>query len=323
MQETHAIVQLEANEALAARQLLSHILATAKNGVVQLSPQDAAVLVRHLNFPKQRGVKASRVEAKLADMRAGDWEKDHAITFVVLPGGAIYLVDGQHRLTAISLWHTTVPLMINVVSKPDLKSAQKYYSTFDGQSAVRTTRELLDAVDLPSEVGLTKSMAKAVYDAAQLLASNLEPMNGSANVASHHGLFRMNNRIEVVQKWASEAREFEQILKAAHFSIRKMLMGTGVLAVALVTLRYQPATARQFWRGIAENDGLRKADPRSTFLADLMTRNMAVGSVRQRVQQPAVAWNAFYQGRELKIIKCIPDAAIVVAGTPFDGKGGM
>ena len=52
-------------------------------------------------------------------------------------------------------------------------------------------------------------------------------------------------------------------------------------------------------------DILRKNDPRATLFKDILTRALNSGSVRQRVQMPALAWNAFCEGRNLKIIKCI------------------
>ena len=96
------------------------------------------------------------------------------------------------------------------------------------------------------------------------------------------------------------------------------MCGAGVMAVALYTLRHQPARAHEFWHGVAGNDGLRKGDPRAALIADLLfNRTLNVGSHRQKVQQPALAWNAFCEGRDLKIIKCIDGAALTLWGTPL------
>ena len=92
------------------------------------------------------------------------------------------------------------------------------------------------------------------------------------------------------------------------------------MAVALYTLRHQPARAHEFWSGLAKNDGLRRGDPRATLIQDYLTRSVGIGSARQRVQQTTLAWNAFCEGRDLKIIKCIEDAPIVIWGTPVKAK---
>jgi hypothetical protein len=68
---------------------------------------------------------------------------------------------------------------------------------------------------------------------------------------------------------------------------------------------------------VAENDGLRKNDPRATLINDILTRMIGTGSIRQKVQQPAVAWNAFCEGRDLKIIKCLDGAKLTLWGTPL------
>lgn len=323
MNAIYDFVQEDSLRVGSARHLLKRLLQSSAGGAVHLEPKDAATLIESLNFPKQRSIKDWRVAEKLADLSSGDWEPGHRITFVILDDGQIYLVDGQHRLTAISKWTSAVPVMISLVKKEDFKAAQKYYATFDKQSSVRSTNELLDSVDLAAEAGLSKPMAQALYASAQLLMNELEPLTGAASVYSHPEMFRMNSRMEVVQKWAKEAREYEDILKKVKGVMRRKLMSPGVLAVAVVTLRYRPLAARDFWMGVADNDGLRRHDPRQTFINDLLTRSTNTGAIRQRVQQPALAWNAYYQGRELKIIKCIQGGAIYLDGTPFDGKSGQ
>ena len=112
-------------------------------------------------------------------------------------------------------------------------------------------------------------------------------------------------------------RALAPLLVPLHQALLQGMRSTGILAVALYTLRHQPARAREFWMGLAEHDGLRKNDPRATLYSDILTRTMATGSIRQRVQQPALAWNAFCEGRDLKIIKCIDGAALTLWGTPL------
>ena len=42
--------------------------------------------------------------------------------------------------------------------------------------------------------------------------------------------------------------------------------------------------------------------------------------VLQRVQRVSVAWNAYAEGRDLRIIKCVDGAVIRFAGTPKGGR---
>lgn len=300
---------------------MEHVLLSMVNrsetGVVYVAPGIAKRILGELNFPGQRKVDSARVYGHRHAIIKGDWIEGHAITFAALPDGRIWLVDGQHRLTAISESDAPVPVTIRVVSVDSETEARHFYAGFDQKKSVRTDKQILDAVGIAEETGLSPKMANAVYAAAPLLLNGLEPMTGSANIRKCPDMFLQHNKLEIVQEWAKEAREYEQIIKPAKKGLLTALRATGVMAVALYTLRHQPALARQFWAGVAENDGLRKNDPRATLINDLLTRTMSTGSVRQRVQQPANAWNAYCEGRDLKIIKCLEGASLTLWGTPL------
>lgn len=170
--------------------------------------------------------------------------------------------------------------------------------------------------DLTAQTAL---LQRAIFDASILLSNNLEPLIGSASVKKHQDIFLLNNRLQSVLAWSEEAQKYEQLIGKAKRVLRTKLMQSGPTAVALYTLRHQPPRAMEFWGGLAKNDGLRSNDPRAALYADLLTRNMGVGSVRQRVQQSAAAWNAFFRGRTLQQIKCVVGGPITVLGTPLKG----
>lgn len=297
--------------------VLRAMVARSNNGVVTIAPGIATRMLNELNFPGQRKVEGSRVYGHRYAIIKGDWVEGHAITFASLPDGRIWLVDGQHRLTAISQSEAAVPVTVRIVPVESVKEAQKFYAGFDQKKSVRTDKQILDAVDAAKEAGLTTRMAQAVYAAAPLLLNNLEPLSGSENTKKRPEVFLQYNKLETLQLWSKEAREYEQICKAASKDLLRGMRQSGMLAVALYTLRHQPARAREFWEGLANQDGLRKHDPRATLYKDILTRSLNSGSVRQRVQMPALAWNAFCEGRDLKIIKCIEGAALTLWGTPL------
>lgn len=308
-------------EAVAHAVRFKRIVAAAsnKNGVVHFTPEGARVILQYLNFPGQRKVDANRVYGHRHAIIRGDWMEGHAVTLVELPDGRIWLVDGQHRLTAISKGDSRVPVTIRIVPVESEREAREFYAGFDQATSVRTNTQIIEAVQADQDTGLSKAMATAVFDASTLLANNLEPLAGSANVKKNQDLFLQHNRLAAIAEWATEARKYEQIISKAKRVLRTKLMQSGVMAVALYTLRYQPTKAEEFWSGLAANDGLRSSDPRAALYTDLLARSLNTGSVRQRVQQPAVAWNAFFRGRTLQQIKCVVGAPIVLHGTPLKG----
>ena len=299
--------------------VLSGMVKRAPDGVVKIAPGIARRILDELNFPDQRKVDSSRIYSHGDNIRRGDWMEGHPITLVLLPDGRIWLVDGQHRLNAIASQDQAIAVTVRIVSMESEKEARFFYAGFDQKNSVRTDRQILDAVDITGETGLRSATTTHLFRAAPLLLNGLEPIAAVVARATDSDVFLQANKLAIVREWSAEAKAFEKVLDRATIKgLRLKLCGAGVMAVALYTLRHQPKKAQDFWHGLAGNDGLRKGDPRATLLADLMfNRALNVGSHRQKVQQPAAAWNAFCESRDLKIIKCIDGAALTLWGTPL------
>lgn len=297
--------------------ILRSLVAKSADGVVKVAPGTARRILEELNFPGQRKISENRVYGHSHKIISGDWMESFPIHFAALPDGRVWLVDGQNRLTAISRMDAPVEVTLLIADFDNEKEVGKFYAGFDQRSSVRTNEQILSAVGIAKETGLKDRTAKAIFEAAPLLINGLEPLVGSANVCTHPEMFLQDNRLRIVSEWASEARVFESITEHAAKAIRMKLNSTGPMATALYTIRHQPVKAREFWGGIANNDGLRRADPRATLITDFLTRAANKGSIRQRVQQSSLAWNAFCEGRDLKIIKCVDGAQIVLWGTPL------
>lgn len=297
--------------------ILRSQIARSQGGLVKMSPGTAKRILGELNFPGQRGIDTSRVYSHARNIVKGDWIESFGIDFVALPDGRIWLVDGQHRLTAISEQEGPASITIRLIEVDSEKDARRVYAGYDQKRSVRTNTQIIDALGLSEETGLSRNMATSVFEAASIIMNNMEPITGSANTKKNPELFLQNNKVAIVQEWAKEARLYEAIVKKAKKALLVKLRSTGMVAVALYTLRHQPSKAIEFWTGVAENDGLRKNDPRATLVYDILSRSLVSGSIRQKVQQPAVAWNAWCEGRNLSIIKCATENAITLWGTPI------
>lgn len=300
--------------------ILRSQVAKSCGGLVKMAPGTAKRILDELNFPGQRPINSSRVYGKKLAIITGNWMGSFPVDFAVLPDGRIWLLDGQHRLTAISEQDVPTSITLRLIEVDSEKEAKKLYAGYDLTESVRTTRQIIDAVGIAKEIGISERLAKTLYEAAPILLNNMEPLTGSANVQQHPEIFAKQKRLEAIPEWAKEAKEFEALVSPATPALKAKIKTSGPLSVALYTLRHQPARAREFWAGLAKNDGLRRGDPRATLIQDYLTRSVGSGSNRQRVQQTTLAWNAFCEGRDLKIIKCIEDAQIVIWGTPVKAK---
>jgi hypothetical protein len=83
-------------------------------------------------------------------------------------------------------------------------------------------------------------------------------------------------------------------------------------------LKHSPAQAYEFWEGIALDDGLRRGDPRKTFL--IYIDNNDFKSRRNGVMVAGIPWNHFYTGEKLAQIKLTDATQIKILGTPLDGR---
>ncbi|WP_288082878.1 hypothetical protein [Pseudomonas sp.] len=289
------------------------------SGVIALAPGIAKRIVEELNFAGNRKVRKGRVIINLQLMREGGWEP-HVSTIVLceLPDGSLVLINGQHRCLAIVEFDAPVLTKIDIIPARDDEHVRSLYAKYDSKGSVRTEGELVKASGIAEALDLKTKTAEMLLKAVPIIMNGMEPETRGAG-KEHLGQFEF--RLQHATAWEREAREFDAIADLADAHIKRRLLRAGTMAVALFTLKHQREKAVMFWKGVAENDGLRKTDPRSRLISDFSTRTLNQGSARQAIQQSALAWNAFYEGRELKIIKCIEGAEIIVAGTPMR-KGG-
>lgn len=298
--------------------LIHGMLARSTDGVVPIAPGIAKRILQEAHFDGQRKVQASRVAERIHDIRAGNWNpRVTPITFAETPDGGFFNVNGRHRCHGIVEANTRVENLVVIVPVPDMPSVRRLYALFDTPESRRSDMDMLDGIAAAEVLGLSRKTVTAAFRALSILRNDLEPVAGGDiyNVAKSR-----NERREDLPEWADEARRFEAIFAESDAWIKSKAYGATAMAFCLYVLRHSRKDADNFLRGIADNDGLRKNDPRARLLADFQNRNVTTGNARQGVQRWAVAWNAHIEGRDLNIIKCIEGAPIVIKGTP-KGKG--
>lgn len=301
--------------------VLCGMVARSDGGIVAMPPGIAKRILDEMNFIGQRKLKEARVLKHLARMESGLWRGSYGINIAVLPDGSMILVDGQHRLWAIVRAAAPKPIRIIFHDVQDEHEARRLYAGFDEVESNRTTAEMLDAVGVHEELKLPRAFTIKLYSALPILRNDLEPLSGSEiEAGTYIRLFGVDSRLADIADWCNEAEKYMAVVNKTTGRVRQKLQGAGCMAVALYTFRHQPAKAHEFWHGLANNDGLRARDPRAALLRDMHERNASQGTSRQGVQAPVLAWNAFCQGRELKIIKCVTGAAIAPWGTPIAGR---
>lgn len=289
----------------------------ADGKAIPIAPGIAQRILDETNFEGQRRVMAQREAEHVSLMRRGWWIPERSeLTFAMTPDRKLYLVDGQHRLHATVRFGQPVGMRIKILRADNMHDVRRLYATFDAPSQARTDAEMLAGVGIAKEVGLRPNTVKSLYMALSIIRNGMEP---PANRLGTIEARSRSARLENIGDWTNQAKVYEAIVMKADSYLQRKLLGQGCMAVAMALLKHQPVKAAAFFNGIAQNDGLRKNDPRARLIADFQMRKLNAGGIRQSVQQVAVAWNAFYEGRDLSQIRCTEGASIVLKGVPSRG----
>jgi hypothetical protein len=248
----------------------------------------------------------------LADiMRRRQWRSRDQLDFARL-GDRLILVNGHHRLTAQEASGEEIEWSVVVHKCHDEEDIAALYYTFDTNLRGRSNETILSALDAAEKSGLTKTTVEGLFRAAPLISSNFDFQRTARDPVKTRVIDR---RLEVMKGFAKEARAWEAATRKAPTKVRQKLLNQGAFAVALLAFRHRPYEADQFYRGLAENDGLVKGDPRSTYLTALLTAAPG-GTVSYTARQASVPWNAWLRGKQLSIIKIVEANTFHIAGTP-------
>lgn len=301
----------------------SAALSFVKSGDVTLSAEDAAYLTKHCVHNIQQHIRPldhqSAVEhiAVLASIMEtpGAWMDETQLRLGILDG-RLWIMDGNHRIRAQSMSGKSVRWNVKIDVYSSEAEFRAAFHKFNTNSRIRTQAQILGAAGFAADFGISRQVATSLFDAMTFIIAEFRTGKSHADVLKSRVV---DTRLGMAAKFGKEAQLLDECLKKADGRVKRKILIAGVTAVALVTLRHRPDEAFEFWNGVAKNDGLKKGDPRHTLAMDLLTRAMNKGAGHQNIAAPAVAWNAFYEGRQLSIIKVLDTDAVRIAGTPYKG----
>jgi hypothetical protein len=285
-----------------------------QEGRLDVTPQLARLILAHANYERQRPVKAQHVAFLADEMRRGSFLPGTQIAFARM-GRRLILVNGQHRLTAQNVSDESVQYQVVIHDVATADAVHALYYRHDRGGRARSEAEVLASVGVADQFGLKKTLARSVFQAQPLIANRfLRPSFNNDPTLRNDDL-----RLEACKPWWPVAAEYQAMIKDAPNAVYKRLVSSQAVAVALVTIKHQPERAALFWTGLAKDDGLRRNDPRKALLIDFGNREWGRKSSDGCVST-SIAWNAFYTGRPLTLVKIVNGAGVRIAGTPFDGR---
>lgn len=284
-------------------------------GVTTLSAIEMNRVLDNCGYEHQRKVTERHVMVLADLMKRGRWQAKSQIDFAVLNGRYI-LINGYHRAYAQVRSGKGIAWSIAlhpVKTEADLRSL---YYAFDTNLRVRGARDILAATEFGQQHGLNDDMAKSLYAAVPMIARRFSTNHYDADVLINS---QVDLRLGFAAEYAKAAARYAACLDGVPMRRKRKFLVGGITAVAVTTFRYQSETAWTFWTGVAQMENLSRGDARLTLASDFMTRPVASGAVAV-IAPSIIAWNAFFNERELRIIKVTEHFVPAIYGTPFDGK---
>lgn len=286
----------------------------AIDGEIAIAPGIASRLLTEANWEGQRSVASWHVDLLAEIMRRGEWKDGSQIALCLLDG-KLHLVNGQHRMEAVVKAAKAQRFQVKIHRCDSLAEVAQHYWSYDVAARQRSNAEILRAPGFATQHGLSRTMADKLYGCTPLLGCEFERQNyhiASANTRD------AGKRMSIATAWVREAAVYQSIIDEAYSQKHKTrLLSSSVMSIALYTIRHQPGKAMPFWAGVANGEGLKRGDPRKTLIADFDNRHITGGNPDLRLLPVSLAWNAWYQGRELSILKVPQNATFSLAGTPL------
>jgi hypothetical protein len=277
--------------------------------VQTISPVEASSLLEGTLYEQQRNLRGWYVHALAEEMRRGEFHLPPAITIGVLPDGRRLLLDGQHRLHALVEADATLTMPVITGHVTSKTAAFQLYSNMDCGLA-RGAHDL--APELKHELGAaTTREVTAAWAAVGLIG-------GHFTLASRYEARSRDWRLALLRAFRSDLGHALGYIRAGDQETRRLLLRTPILAVAVLTVHWCPEQAETFWQSTAENDGLRRGDPRRALLDYLRGRPASSLRLNLEARYAAGVWNAAQAKRTFgKMTGKASVYPVDIDGTPY------
>ena len=280
---------------------------------VFVTPEKAKQMREDHAFHRQRKINDDNIIRLGVEMECGRFVQGTQVFIAVLPDGETrYLLNANHSLEAIQLSGKGQWLTITFLHVKDEAEAAFVYAVLDTQK-IRTWLDALRATGKNEDVPFPSQFLAALG----IIAAGF-PLLKSDWVAQVRNKSR-HLRLSLVEEY----RDAGSLIAAAiqRTDNARIVRRAAVLAVALVTAKYQPSTAGSFWRSLAKDEGLVEGDPERALLRYL--RNNPPGGAGARIphqKAAAAAWNAYFEGRPIAVVKPTQMHEFRILGTPWETK---
>ncbi|CAK0744073.1 hypothetical protein CCP1ISM_1960002 [Azospirillaceae bacterium] len=237
----------------------------------------------------------------------GTFVRGTPIFVAVFPDNMMRMLNGNHTCEAVRKTGIAIPVVIIYLKVTNMDEASAIYSVLDTQKA-RTWADALKARGTCDNL----PMAKPVLSAIGFIMADFRYDPSNSAVKSR------DSRFAELKKYRPAADILGGAVANAPGVNTKKLRLVPVLSVALITSRYQPSMAKEFWSTFVFDDGLPANDPRKALMRYLSNLpNTSTAQWEDMARAAALAWNAAFEQRKLEVCKPNAMGTFRIIGTPI------
>lgn len=276
--------------------------------------EQALAILQHENFAGQRPLRSHHVGFLAQTMTHGRFIAGTTIHFVRW-NGQRYLVNGQHTLSAIVQCDLPMTLTVHETTVEEEKGIADIYGRHD-RGLPRQLSDSYGAHGFAVRYNLSKSRVEDFGGSLPLL------LDGWRRGSTKNSLMRDQDiRILAMEAWVDEAMAFFGDVSFCPAYLQRAVYRQAVLSVVLLTYRYTGADAVEFWKQVAQDNGLPTNHPAKTLIHFLLNTPAKHHNPPLYARYVASCWNAAYEDRSLsKVYARDMLLPIFIAGTPFTGQ---
>jgi hypothetical protein len=291
---------------------------------VSVTPELARTWLIRYRYPRQRKIRDYRVGELEEMMRYGTFRAYSTLTFGRAEG-SIFLLNGYHRLEGLCRYGKAVVFTIEERDEATLEALDELYDTFD-REMMRSYMDLLRASDYADLHSITPTLMKVLHSAMPLLISGFTDSGNVKGSAVSKIMRDTRHMADFMTEWLDEAEQYMVALAGVDTVTQRMFHRAGVMSVALVTLRYVPEHASEFWHTACHMTGLADGDV-ELVLNKWLERNRPLANNRLDYSRSvASAWNGYVdekgdllQRERCRLTRRHIRHSFLLHGTPFKG----
>ena len=214
-------------------------------------------------------------------------------------GNKTVLIDGQHRLMAISESGKTQTVNLITVQVDDIG---REYAITDSNNLRRSASDSLGAI-IPG-TSLSPTAVNKMIAGIKLIQNGLAP-----DRRKESWIFNRVQMAEAARPWIPVMKKYVSYTERPDpKQMWTVLMRAPTVAFGLITIAQQPDRAMAFWDGISHDEGLYSDDPRR-----MVRRHLLEGATHTDKEQRAnigllaTAWNRFFMDIRGKRLRAMQD----------------